>query len=110
MQFAGELTKEAIENIEAAKNHLDDTWYQKMQKIIEENKGKKADYTIPEGIKTDELADNAENRAIAEKNWEELERINKEKEEKLRETNFIKMKNKMDYSLFSLKNNCRQPQ
>ena len=84
MQFVGELTKEAIENIEAAKNHLDDTWYQKMQDIIEENKGKVADYTIPEGIKTDELADNAENRAIAEKNWEELERINKEKEEKLK--------------------------
>ena len=84
MQFVGELTKEAIENIEAAKNHLDDTWYQKMQEIIEENKGKVADYTIPEGIKTDELADNAENRAIAEKNWEELERINKEKEEKLK--------------------------
>ena len=82
MQFVGELTKEAIENIEAAKNHLDDTWYQKMQEIIEENKGKVADYTIPEGIKTDELADNAENRAIAEKNWEELERINKEKKER----------------------------
>ena len=79
MQFVGELTKEAIENIEAAKNHLDDTWYQKMQKIIETNKGKVADYTIPEGIKTDELADNAENRAIAEKNWEELAQIQKEK-------------------------------
>ena len=50
MQFAGKLTKEAIEKIEAAKNHLDAAWYQKMQKIIEENKGKKADYTIPEGI------------------------------------------------------------
>ena len=48
-----------------------------MQKIIEENKGKKADYTIPEGIKTGELADNAENRAIAEKNWEELAQIKK---------------------------------
>ena len=33
----------------------------------------------PEGIKTGKLADNAENRAIAEKNWEELKRINKEK-------------------------------
>ena len=41
MQFAGELDEEVIENIEAAKNHLDDTWYQKMQKIIEENKGKR---------------------------------------------------------------------
>ena len=50
-----------------------------MQEIIEENKGKKADYTIPEGIKTGKLADNAENRAIAEKNWEELEKINKKK-------------------------------
>ena len=40
----------------------------KNAEIIEENKGKKADYTIPEGIKTGELADNAENRAIAEKN------------------------------------------
>ena len=31
------------------------------------NKGKKADYTIPEGIKTGKLADNAENRAILKK-------------------------------------------
>ena len=85
MQFAGKLTKEAIKNIEAAKNYLNVAWYQEMQEIIEENKGKKADYTIPEGIITGELADNAENRAIAEKNWEELERINKEKEEKLKE-------------------------
>ena len=78
MQFAGELTKEAIENIEAAKNYLDDKWYQKMQKIIDENKGKEADYTtIPEGIKTGKLADNAENRAIAEKNWEKLAQIKK---------------------------------
>ena len=52
------------------------------------NKGKKADdYTIPEGIKKGKLADNAENRAIAEKNWEELEKINKKKKEKLRERN-----------------------
>ena len=80
MQFVGELTKEAIENIEAAKNHLDAEWYQKMQKIIDENKGKKADEdTIPEGIKKGKLADNAENRAIAEKNWEELEKIKKKK-------------------------------
>ena len=99
IQFVGELTKEAIENIEAAKNHLDDAWYQKMQKIIDENKGKKADEdtipenkgkkadedTIPEGIKKGKLADNAENRAIAEKNWEELAQINKEKKEKLEE-------------------------
>ena len=83
----------------------------KCREIIEENKGKKADYTIPKGIITGELADNAENRAIAEKNWEELERIKKKRlEEKLRARLFIKMKNKMDYSLFSLKNNCRQPQ
>ena len=43
MQFAGELAKEVIEKIEAAKNYLDDEWYQKMQEIIEENKGKEAD-------------------------------------------------------------------
>ena len=80
MQFAGELSKEAIEKIEEAKNYLDDKWYQKMQEIIETNKGKEADEdTIPEGIKTGKLADNAENRAIAEKNWEELEKINKKK-------------------------------
>ena len=53
--------------------------------IIETNKGKEADYTIPEGIKTGKLADNAENRAIAEKNWEKLAQINKKKlEEKLK--------------------------
>ena len=79
MQFAGKLTKEAIKNIESAKSYLSDKWYQKMQEIIEENKGKKAKYKIPKGIITGELADNAENRAIAEKNWEELKRINKEK-------------------------------
>ena len=33
----------------------------------------------PEGIKKGKLADNAENRAIAEKNWEKLEKINKKK-------------------------------
>ena len=79
MQFAGELAPRAIENIEAAKNHLSAEWYQEMQEIIETNKGKKTDYTIPEGIITGELADNAENRAIAEKNWEELAQIQKEK-------------------------------
>ena len=64
-----------------------------MQEIIEENKGKKADYTIPKGIITGELADNAENRAIAEKNWEELAQIQKKKlEEKLKEANFINEK------------------
>ena len=85
MQFAGELDLRAIENIEAAKNHLDAAWYQEMQEIIETNKGKKTDYTIPKGIITEELADNAENRAIAEKNWEELAQINKKKlEEKLK--------------------------
>ena len=81
MQFAGELNKEAIKNIEAAKNHLDVAWYQKMQKIIKKNKGKKAKYKIPKGIITDELEDNAENRAIAEK----LAQINKEQKEKLKE-------------------------
>ena len=34
---------------------------------------------MPEGIITGKLADNAENRAIAEKNWEELAQINKKK-------------------------------
>ena len=50
-----------------------------MQEIIEENKGKKADYTIPKGIITGKLADNAENRAIAEKNWEKLAQIDKKR-------------------------------
>ena len=78
MQFAGELVPRAIKKIEAAKNYLNAEWYQKMQEIIDENKGKKAD-TIPEGIKTGKLADNAENRAIAEKNWKKLAQIQKEK-------------------------------
>ena len=43
MQFAGELVPRAIKKIEAAKNYLNAEWYQKMQKIIDENKGKKAD-------------------------------------------------------------------
>ena len=30
MQFAGELNKEAIKKIEAAKTYLDDKWYQKI--------------------------------------------------------------------------------
>ena len=46
-----------------------------MQEIIEKNKGKKDDYTIPEGIKKGKLADNAENRAIAAKNWKKLAQI-----------------------------------
>ena len=77
MQFAGELAKEVIKKIEEAKNHLGDKWYQKMQEIIEENKGKEAEYKIPEGIITGELEDNEENRAIAEKNWEKLKQIQK---------------------------------
>ena len=36
------------------------------------NKGKEADYTIPEGIRTGKLADNAENRAIADANWKKI--------------------------------------
>ena len=84
MQFVGELEPEAIENIESAKTYLGDRWYQKMQRIIEENKNKNAFYTMPEGIITGRLADNAENRAIAGKNWEKLEKI-KEKKEKLKE-------------------------
>ena len=79
LQFAGELDEEVIEKIEEAKNYLSAEWYQKMQEIIKDNKGKKADYTIPEGIITDELADNTENRAIAEENWEELAQIQKKK-------------------------------
>ena len=60
------------------RGYLGDEWYQKMQEIIEENKGKEADYTIPEEIiTTGELEDNEENRAIAEKNWEKLKQIQK---------------------------------
>ena len=84
MQFAGDLDPTAIEKIEAAKNYLSAEWYLEMQEIIETNKGKKANYTMPEGIITGKLADNAENRAIAGKNWEKLEKI-KEKKEKLKE-------------------------
>ena len=85
MQLIGELEPEAIEKIEEAENYLSYAWYHKMQKIIDENKNKNAFYTMPEGIITGKLADNAENRAIAEKNWEELAQI-KEKNEKLRKT------------------------
>lgn len=45
MLFAGEFDKEGIAAIEKAKQYLGDAWYERMQEIIEENQGKKPDYT-----------------------------------------------------------------
>ena len=51
MQFAGELDKEVIENIEEAKNYLDDKWYQKMQEIIEKTKVKRLIIPYPKELR-----------------------------------------------------------
>ncbi len=79
MLFSGKLDEKAIESIEAAKKYLSTDWHQKMQKIIEENKDKAADYTTPKDIITGILEDNEENQAIAERNWEKLKQIQENK-------------------------------
>ena len=40
IQIEGEISDEAIKAIEDAQPYLDNSWYEKMQKIIKENKGK----------------------------------------------------------------------
>jgi uncharacterized protein YjbI with pentapeptide repeats len=40
IQIKGEISDKAIKAIEDAKPYLDNSWYEKMQKIIKENKGK----------------------------------------------------------------------
>ncbi len=79
MLFSGKLDEKTIASIEAAKKYLSTDWHQKIQKIIYRNKDKEPDYTIPEDIITGILEDNEENQAIAEKNWEKLKQIQKNK-------------------------------
>jgi len=40
IQIEGEINVKAIKAIEDAQPYLDNSWYEKMQKIIKENKGK----------------------------------------------------------------------
>jgi hypothetical protein len=44
LQSGGEINKKAIKAIEDAKPYLDNSWYEKMQKIIKENKGKDPEF------------------------------------------------------------------
>ncbi len=46
LQSGGEINDEAIKAIEGAKPYLDNSWYEKMQKIIKENKGKDPEFRI----------------------------------------------------------------
>ncbi len=40
IQIEGEISDKAIKAIEYARPYLNNSWYEKMQKIIKENKGK----------------------------------------------------------------------
>lgn len=66
MLFAGEFDKEEIAAIKEAKQYHNDAWYQRMQEIIKENKGKKPDYTPNEDVKEGSgvLKDSKELQAI----------------------------------------------
>ncbi len=97
--FVGDISKEVIQNIESAKQYLGDPWYQNMQNIIEDNKGKESDNTLPGCVVTDEemhtlvkdnkelpedvsiitgvLKDSEEIQAIIVKDWDKLARIRK---------------------------------
>ncbi len=44
LQSGGEISDKAIKAIEGAKLHLDNSWYEKMQKIIKENEGKDPEF------------------------------------------------------------------
>ncbi|VVH60609.1 hypothetical protein BAZOLSSOX_2377 [uncultured Gammaproteobacteria bacterium] len=44
IQIKGEISDKAIKAIEDAKPYLDNSWYEKMQKIIKENKGKDPEF------------------------------------------------------------------
>ncbi|CAC9429609.1 hypothetical protein BPUTSESOX_1827 [uncultured Gammaproteobacteria bacterium] len=72
--LSGEINNEAIKAIENAKPYLDDSWYQRMQKIIKENKGKEREYGAPEFIEKNS-EDSEEIQAITNKDWDKLEQL-----------------------------------
>ena len=81
--FSGEINSDAIEAIENAKEYLSEKWYNRMKKIIQENKGVNVEYGKPteeqkKGIETGVLEDSEEIRAIIK----ELKAIEIEKKNK----------------------------
>jgi molybdopterin-guanine dinucleotide biosynthesis protein A len=51
-RLEGEIDEDIIENIENAKNYLNDFKYEEIQEIIKDNTGKKTRYGTPEGCIT----------------------------------------------------------
>ena len=62
--FAGAINKDAIEGIKKAKQYLSEKWYEKMEKIIKDNKNKEISHALPPGIITGKLEDSEEIQKI----------------------------------------------
>ena len=75
VNFAGELNKESIEDIDEAKPNIEKDIYNYPQEIIEKNKGVPLNYTILGGMKTGVLEDSPELQQTIQK----LEEIEKRK-------------------------------
>jgi transcription termination factor NusB len=74
--FEGEIDEDIIENIENAKNYLNDFRYEEIQEIIKDNTAKKHDGT-PEDCATGILENSEQLQSIIEKDWKKLEQLNK---------------------------------
>ncbi len=70
----GELSDDVVKNIETAKPYCSEEWYDHMQEIITQNKGKERILGEPAGIITGILEDSPEIRKIIEE-LEELKKI-----------------------------------
>ena len=77
LQLEGEIDEDIIENIENAKNYLNDFKYEEIQEIIKDNTGKKTRYGTPEDCITGILENSEQLQAIIKKDWEKLEQLNK---------------------------------
>ncbi|SSC09256.1 hypothetical protein [bacterium endosymbiont of Bathymodiolus sp. 5 South] len=75
-RLEGEIDEDIIENIENAKNYLNDFKYEEIQEIIKDNTAKKHDGT-PEDCTTGILENSEQLQSIIEKDWKKLEQLNK---------------------------------
>ena len=75
LQLEGEIAGNVIKNIENSKNYLGDK-YEKIQKIIQDNTGKKTEYGVPKYCTTGILENSEEFQAIIDKDWKKLEQLN----------------------------------
>ncbi|VVH63987.1 pentapeptide repeat-containing protein [bacterium endosymbiont of Bathymodiolus sp. 5 South] len=67
LQLEGEIDEDIIENIENAKNYLND--FKEIQEIIKDNTGKKTRYGTPEDCITGILENSEQLQSIIEKDW-----------------------------------------